>query len=83
MERYLKCKVIRDYVCYINRGTAHPSCIEFKKEQEFLFKVEEGRYFLKGKGDLFNLDAFEINKSDFENFFISKREENLNSILNS
>lgn len=83
MERYLKCKVIRDHKCYINGGNTYPPYIEFKKDQEFLFKVEEGRYFLKGKGDLFTLNGFEINKSDFENFFISKREENLNSILNS
>lgn len=101
LERYLKCKVIRDYKCYINRwqcpngdingGTAHHSykhqepdyVVDFKKDKEFLFKVEDGRYFLKGKADLFTLNVFEIDKTDFENFFISKREENLNSILNS
>lgn len=81
MERYLKCKVILDHKCYIEG--IDPPYIEFKKDQEFLFKVEEGRYFLKGKTELFTLNRFEIDKTDFENFFISKREENLNSILNS
>lgn len=83
MERYLKCKVIRYHKCYINGGSSYLYYIEFKKDQEFLYKIEDSKYFLKGKGHLFTLDGFEINKSDFENFFISKREENLNSILNS
>jgi hypothetical protein len=88
LERYLKCKVIRYHKCYINhagRSTKYwaSKYIEFKKDQEFLYKIEDSKYFLKGKGHLFTLDGFEINKSDFENFFISKREENLNSILNS
>jgi hypothetical protein len=71
-----------DFRHYFGKETVF--CIQFFKEDEYLFFVENGTYFIRRENmDTSLLKGLPFSCEDFNKLFISLREENLDKLLNN